>query len=669
MPESRWPYRPESFISILPRELPSFLQTGATHTIGRAVSLIDPQASTRIDALERFDRYEGFCKCLRGGCERWTSHENFDVSCRKFDLLVAKKLLADSCGPVDEPTRPRRYRCYTGLEELATLVWVGGVPVMVVSGQYRPPDGLEDLITSVCCLGDRRPLQSEVSAAMWQDMSRLGVPDELWLQACPSEEDRELLLSYAEQLRELSSEDEDRLLGEAKRIQRIAEHYHRMQRISVEAEVVSELTEAELQLPSHAEAERSFWAQIGHVLDELRTSLSVAYVACYVGERDDSTLLTLRAYSSGMPIPPERGVYPHFNWRKAGLKTHDSRDSSSQVLDAASVTVEHRSSLLGGFRGGASVFLWCTALVPVEHPGGPLALIVIGEHEEGADLANEESFVFQLGRRIGGRILSLRVNRILTDERVDWERTSRLTGHRVRAACQSLGSQLRVIRDATLGRPGFTEADRVEAEADLDRAAHDLIEISWAAESSYSLVDARVAGRELVPLGNIISDGVSNQEELASEHEVKIEVHPEISRLPQVYANVTLMRFAFINLVNNGLKYSYPRPDFKERILRIGPPLERDELGRVSVEVENFGLGILPEDTERVFEWGVRLAPGEPTFREVYGKGVGLWETKRIIEAHGGHVYVRSSHHSGGPVTEWNKKQCITVFTVELPRG
>jgi signal transduction histidine kinase len=70
---------------------------------------------------------------------------------------------------------------------------------------------------------------------------------------------------------------------------------------------------------------------------------------------------------------------------------------------------------------------------------------------------------------------------------------------------------------------------------------------------------------------------------------------------------------------------------------------------------------------QKVFEWGVRLAIEASTFKDVYGKGIGLWEVKHIVEGHGGSVIVQSEHHSKASVTDDNIKQCITVFTVRMP--
>jgi signal transduction histidine kinase len=91
------------------------------------------------------------------------------------------------------------------------------------------------------------------------------------------------------------------------------------------------------------------------------------------------------------------------------------------------------------------------------------------------------------------------------------------------------------------------------------------------------------------------------------------------------------------------------------------------DIGEARVKIVNFGLGIKEIDREKIFEWGVRLVPGHSKFQEIYGKGIGLWEVKHIIEGHGGKISVESVHFTKAPVTDQNIQQCITVFTVSLP--
>ncbi len=72
----------------------------------------------------------------------------------------------------------------------------------------------------------------------------------------------------------------------------------------------------------------------------------------------------------------------------------------------------------------------------------------------------------------------------------------------------------------------------------------------------------------------------------------------------------------------------------------------------IRFEIEDSGSGVQFEDRERIFEPFVRLVPST-----IPGSGIGLALCKRLIELHGGSVWVSDSTLGGAR------------FGFELPAG
>ena len=660
MPVLQWPCNPESFASILTGDLPFFLQTGAVHSLGRAASIIDPKNFQRVDPLNRFDKYTHFCGCLRNGCSERRVSPTPNHGCTACDLRVAQVLIAEQPSGRDPAPQIIRYRCYMGLEEMAAVITVAGFPFMIVTGQFKPAEGLGDLKAALSCLGRRKP--SEVSSAMSASMDRFKFEDDYWVNMAVSDAERAHLWAHAQTLEVLTGDDEQKMRDVVKRIADIARSYHEMGKAKIEAKILQDVAQA---LAKAGTDHEDLWKSVTGALEVFRSGINVKYVAFFSGRTEADTVLTLRASAGDISTPPAEAQMPHYNWRKAGIRTQDERDTPDQDRDWDKFHLSSLDALLKGFRGSWNPFRGCAALVPVKLPTGPFGLLVLGPQLEHVDLCDHEEFTALACRDLVTRLLTLQLAQVLHDDREDWEKTSKMTGHRVRAAIQNLGSNLKTIRAVHAGRSGFGQTDLVSAEADLALAFRDLTEVSYAAEASIPrAINVRISHRENVPLGEMVWAAADAQRKVADEHNIQLTVKPDISALSEVYANPTLLRYAFINLINNALKYSHPHPTKSTRTVEVSSAVA--DFGEARVEISNFGLGIKEIDKDRIFEWGVRLAEKDQLFQGIYGKGIGLWEVKHIVEGHGGRVFVRSVHHSRAPVTDANIKQCITVFTVSL---
>ena len=116
------------------------------------------------------------------------------------------------------------------------------------------------------------------------------------------------------------------------------------------------------------------------------------------------------------------------------------------------------------------------------------------------------------------------------------------------------------------------------------------------------------------------------------------ESHADIAadHLPMAVGDACQLLHLFQNLVSNAIKFRGPaRPR-----IRIGT--EARGAQQVLMFRDN-GIGIAPEFRERVFEMGQRLH----TRKEFPGIGVGLTLCRRIVERHGGRIWIEPSDREG----------------------
>lgn len=114
-----------------------------------------------------------------------------------------------------------------------------------------------------------------------------------------------------------------------------------------------------------------------------------------------------------------------------------------------------------------------------------------------------------------------------------------------------------------------------------------------------------------------------------------------------VFGVPRLLRETLANYVTNAIKYTADGGEIVGRVVERGD--------RVRAEVTDNGVGIAPEDTERLFEEFVRVGRTNPAIKHVKGSGLGLALVKRIAEAHAGTVGVDSTPGAG------------STFWIELP--
>ncbi len=173
-----------------------------------------------------------------------------------------------------------------------------------------------------------------------------------------------------------------------------------------------------------------------------------------------------------------------------------------------------------------------------------------------------------------------------------------------------------------------------EATGKMKQLVDELLELSRSGRIVGELHDVslRDVAREAVGL-------VAGQ---ISEKQVKVEISPD---LPIVFGDRIRLVQVLQNLIDNAAKYMDPH---RTPRIEISVRYDNDE---PVFYVRDNGIGIAPEDQETVFGAFEQLDPNSK------GAGIGLAHVKRIINVHGGRIWVES---------EGREQGCAICFTLPL---
>ncbi len=173
----------------------------------------------------------------------------------------------------------------------------------------------------------------------------------------------------------------------------------------------------------------------------------------------------------------------------------------------------------------------------------------------------------------------------------------------------------------------------VERTSELLELVDDLLRLSAARNEQQQL------RREVLSLAEPLEKAFALLKAQASEKRVACAL--EIRQRPRVEANADHMVQLWTNLISNAIKYTPPGG-------RVTVTLEEKDGWAVGT-VQDTGIGIAPEEQDRVFEEFYRT-PQAKEF-EPRGTGLGLPLVKRIVEAHGGVIAVESALGRGSRFT------------------
>jgi signal transduction histidine kinase len=170
--------------------------------------------------------------------------------------------------------------------------------------------------------------------------------------------------------------------------------------------------------------------------------------------------------------------------------------------------------------------------------------------------------------------------------------------------------------------------------AKMDMLVNSLLELSR--------IESRASVPETIDTGQLVEEVLAAFRFQIAEKKIAVTA----KSLPWVSGDRAAINQVFSNLIDNAIKYMPPHAE-----ARIEVGCEEDG-GQCRFFVRDTGTGIRPEDHDKIFRLFTRLGSNVP------GDGVGLTAVRKIVEKHGGKIWVESQLGKGS--TFW--------FTLPCPR-
>ncbi len=189
---------------------------------------------------------------------------------------------------------------------------------------------------------------------------------------------------------------------------------------------------------------------------------------------------------------------------------------------------------------------------------------------------------------------------------------------------------------------GFVQLLQEEYQDKLDQQAHEWIDITVENTNrmqtlirdilAYSRVESPTQSTELVDLNEVFHEVCAMLNPLLDESEANVQA----DTLPQVLGNRTQLILLMQNLISNGVKYNHkPHPQIHIRA--------QEKAQQWVIAVQDNGIGIDTAYFTQIFDIFRRLHSQD----EYPGNGIGLAICRRVVERHGGTIWIESEPNRG----------------------
>ncbi len=208
--------------------------------------------------------------------------------------------------------------------------------------------------------------------------------------------------------------------------------------------------------------------------------------------------------------------------------------------------------------------------------------------------------------------------------------------HELRTPLTTVKSYVETLMDGAVEEPAVREKFLKVVEKETERMVSLVKDLLSLSQLDYSQVEWH---KTEVELGELVQEVVEQCRQKADIElpEIKVAVPPGLMPL---YVDRGKVNQVFSNILNNAIRYTPPSGEIK---ISAGAEGEM-----VKILIADTGVGIPPEDLPRIFERFYRVE--KTRSRDFGGTGLGLPIARRVVEAHGGRIWIDSSPGVGTSV-------------------
>jgi signal transduction histidine kinase/ActR/RegA family two-component response regulator len=320
-----------------------------------------------------------------------------------------------------------------------------------------------------------------------------------------------------------------------------------------------------------------------------------------------------------------------------------------------------------------------SAAVPVIHADKLWGLLCVHQCQKTRQWSDEDlEFIHyvagQLGIAIQQSSLFSQIETELHEKKLAEERLIE-TNHQLAQTNEELARATR-LKDEFLANMSHELRTPLNGILGMAESMHDNIYGELTAKQSTALEEISKSGLHLLDLINDILDitkieagklqvrpeptfvselcesCLATAQQLAVAKSIRLDADIQ-SDIPCCLVDPKLLRQILINLLSNAIKFTPPEGRIMMRAF-VGLPSQRQPAdSQLILQVRDTGIGIAPENTDKIFMPFVQLQSS--LNRQFGGTGLGLSIVKKLLEAHGGSIHLDS---------EIGKGSC---FTVNLP--